>query len=295
VTLSLAASTQVLAFDLVPERTYTWRLPAGELAVPHASNPNADVERRLSEAFVLELHGPARVTLEMTSRGQLAMNVVPPTAEPDANALTAMVRTAAARLDLAEFAELAFLSTDAAGFLRIPLIASHVTLGELPTDTTATTDLDVPYQPILLGGDMQFFARSGSGSHRYLVLDGRVDPADVVTIDADAVAEESAVAWLMLTFLGTTQADNPAHIDVRLHASTPRVRVTRLHSPEGYSFGVTPWQILSTRPSVQYAWVSLASLILLLGFTMNVTNFVSTQRATAMPQSKKAEPLDDSG
>jgi hypothetical protein len=287
VTLSVHARTEIVELELDPLRTYVWWLPAGSYSVL-TGETGAGCEARNRFDLVCAAESPTaitiknggtvrletaaaraapRFTLYLTPRldtpgasgGALDARAEPRPREPS----SFEVRDEQNRLRLAT-RELVTYESGPVDLWRVPLIVKRVQIGGFLSESIATADtIGAVRQPIMTEGDVRIFARSLGLHDRYLILEERFDPADVVQIPADDDTEGLLLGLVSLAEVGD-DGDGAEGFDLTLHSDLAEVYVRRLGAE--HRIGVSMWSVVSNLPMWLALWVVLVSLIVVANY-----------------------------
>jgi hypothetical protein len=176
----------------------------------------------------------------------------------------------------------------------MPFVANAAVLG---ADLHQSSTIDgSPYdywQPVLLAGNVTMSADNKPDLEKYRVLSERLDPGDVVHIgdkeETELTANGRNAVWGMLTIgIGSGTAAAPAGtaatIQVVLHTSLREVSVTRFGAPGGHVVKASWWSILQKWPNGQSIWVGFVSVLLILGFALQLGGSLASRASAAAPQ-----------
>lgn len=300
-TTTVSADTEAFEFTTPAERELTWTMPPGQFSVlgiidgDNCESQGFESLCELAHNTRLVVKGVARIRIEVAPAGGWAVTV----SAVGNSTMDASVHDVRGSQAIQSDQLLQYQSAEMDVELpsRLPFVAETAVLGsDLHQSSTIDGSMYDLWQPVLLSGDVQMIADNRPGREKYLVLEDRLDSGDVLHVGAesDGSADGRDALWGMLSI--DFRDEETTSFEVVLHTSLREVSVTRFGAPEGHVIRASNWVIMQKWPNGQYAWVSFASLVLMLSLVLSIAQCFdgcrSSDKTNPSPSASNIQELE---
>ncbi|MES9971885.1 MAG: hypothetical protein ABW092_17765 [Candidatus Thiodiazotropha sp.] len=269
-TLSVNANTESLQIALKGNRTYSWSLPAGRVALLTALNNNCD---DINDHMVCDIRSIS--TFQVSGGPELKLTSMPGSkfmislSPVDGREMNVKILGKDGEL-LMETDELLFYeSRQDSPETRIPLIIESVIIGSMLYESTGDLgEENSTWQPMLRDGAYSIFANVGIDRDRFQLLEGEFSAGDVVFMRAKPTDDgqlDDASVWghIAIEPAEKERQDSAPILNASFNTPFAELDVRRFGAPEGYTITAPFWLVVSKLPVWQSTWVIFISMILL--------------------------------